>query len=102
MAIKNGTDPLPLSVQEQVDCSNRASQSIFGKNYGNLGCNGGLPEFTWKFGEDNGHMKESDYNYTGRDEQCKRTKNDDRVVVKPGTVRGWKDETSVAGMVETL
>ena len=47
-------------------------------------------------------MKESDYNYTGRDEQCKRTKNDDRVVVKPGTVRGWKDETSVAGMVETL
>merc|ERR1711967_54311 len=49
------------SEQQLVDCS---------KN-GNMGCNGGLMDYAFKYIETNPLMLEADYAYTGRDGSCK-------------------------------
>jgi len=50
-----------FSEQQLVDCS---------KN-GNMGCNGGLMDYAFKYIESNPLMLESDYQYTARDGSCK-------------------------------
>jgi C1A family cysteine protease len=68
-----------LSEQQLVDCS---------RSYGNLGCDGGLPDYAFKYVEDYGIETESAYPYTGRDGSCKYNAAD--VVFKNS---GYKDVT---------
>lgn len=57
VAIATKSRAVPLSEQEIVDCS------YF---YGNLGCNGGMEEFVYKYAIDEGVSKKKDYKYTGK------------------------------------
>lgn len=50
--------------------------------YGNLGCNGGLPENSFKYTQEKGIISESDYPYKGRDNFCHYKKFEDKVVTK--------------------
>jgi KDEL-tailed cysteine endopeptidase len=56
---------LSLSEQELVDCSTP---------YGNLGCNGGWMNYAFAYSREHGLSKDSDYKYTGRDEECQASK----------------------------
>jgi xylem cysteine proteinase len=61
--IKQGTLP-NLSEQQLVDCAGSS---------GNQGCNGGLMDYAFQWISTNGICSESDYPYTARDGQCKKT-----------------------------
>ncbi|XP_072375485.1 cathepsin L-like proteinase [Diabrotica undecimpunctata] len=52
-----------LSIQQLVDCS---------KDYDNLGCTGGYPLWAYNYIKDNGLCLDSDYEYEGKDGQCKQ------------------------------
>jgi xylem cysteine proteinase len=60
-AINNGTLP-NLSEQELVDCS---------KDYGNMGCNGGLMNLGFEYIINHGIHSEDEYSYRGVDQSCK-------------------------------
>lgn len=71
----NGGELVPavrLSEQEAVDCmsNTNANFDIFGKTYGNYGCNGGWPDDVFKYSAEQGIMKEMDYPYRGVDQAC--------------------------------
>ena len=87
IAIKTGQAPVRLSEQEWVDCSGSGGVDIFGTNYNNGGCMGGLEYFGWEYMRDHGGLTNADYPYTAMDEACKRTKDDPRVAVTD--VTGW-------------
>lgn len=67
-AIKTGNLE-EFSEQALVDCS---------KN-GNMGCNGGLMDYAFKWVEDNGIPSEQSYDYTGRDGSCRKFKSDFKI-----------------------
>ena len=68
IAIANDDKNTPrLSEQEGVDCTNRASEEIFGKFYGNYGCDGGLEYNWWDFLIDHNGMLYDDYPYVTRE-----------------------------------
>ena len=95
LSAKTGNPPVHLSEQEQVDCTGWTD--IFGKDYDNDGCNGGLEYFCWEFVRDHGTMPDAAYPYTAREDPCTRTVNDERRTVMPGEVTGWtRIERSVA------
>lgn len=50
-----------LSEQQLVDCA---------KAQGNMGCNGGLPDYAFEYAKANAMETESQYPYTGRDGSC--------------------------------
>ncbi|CAG9839868.1 unnamed protein product [Diabrotica balteata] len=52
-----------LSTQQLVDCSG---------GYYNLGCSGGYPHWAYNYVKDNGLCLDSDYEYVGKDGQCKK------------------------------
>jgi len=60
-AIKRGS-LIYLSEQQLVDCSS---------SYGNGGCNGGLPDFVYKYIKDQGITTQSAYPYTAVDGNCR-------------------------------
>ncbi len=55
-----------FSEQSIVDCA--------GLTYGDMGCNGGNPQGTLRFIQDNGVPLESDYPYTAKDGKCQSYK----------------------------
>ena len=65
-----------FSEQQLVDCS---------KN-GNMGCNGGLMDYAFKYIETNPLQLETDYQYTARDGSCKYVKSKG-----VGKVKSYKD-----------
>merc|ERR1712072_352717 len=68
-----------FSEQQLVDCS---------KN-GNMGCNGGLMDYAFKYIETSPLELEADYPYTAKDGKCSYTKSKG-----VGMVKGFKDVTS--------
>jgi C1A family cysteine protease len=58
--IKSG-DLMAMSEQQLVDCS---------KDEGNMGCNGGLMDYAFKYAETHMMETEAQYPYTGRDGKC--------------------------------
>lgn len=62
--------PVSLSVQQLIDCTTNSAENIlkFGKNYGNLGCNGGWMSNGWNFIRDWGVMTNDAYPYTEQPE----------------------------------
>ena len=81
LSIKSGNPPVRLSEQEQVDCAGNRAIEIFGKDYGNRGCMGGLEYYSWNFISDHGTMPDEVYPYTGTDDTCTRTRDDSRLTV---------------------
>jgi cathepsin L len=73
---KNGK-LVSLSEQQLVDCS---------RQFGNMGCNGGLMDNAFAYIKKYGIESELDYPYTGRDGRCKYDAS--KVVTK---VTGWMD-----------
>lgn len=54
-----------LSPQQVIDCTSDTSQNsgLFGKTYGNFGCNGGSETKAWTFMKEQGAMAWEDYPY---------------------------------------
>jgi xylem cysteine proteinase len=73
--IKTGTLP-NLSEQQLVDCAGSS---------GNQGCNGGLMDYAFQWIQDNkGICSQSDYPYVARDQQCKTSCKNVKVVTLTG------------------
>ena len=62
---KDQKAPKKISVQEMVDCQtgSDANVAMFGKNYDNDGCKGGLETNAWDFVKDWGALSEKEYSY---------------------------------------
>lgn len=92
VAIKTGELP-DLSEQQLVDCS---------KNGGNAGCNGGLMDNAFEYGEDHPMCSEEQYKYTGRDGKC--LDEDDKLCGDGIKVTGYTDvkKCSKQAMKEAL
>lgn len=82
---------ISLSEQQLVDCT---------REVGNQGCNGGWPSWAINWTVKNGICLESDYPYTGRDEQCKRTCSSvfkpTAMVEAPKTAQGLRNALTAA------
>ncbi|CAG9311060.1 unnamed protein product [Blepharisma stoltei] len=68
----------PFSEQELVDCS---------RTYGNMGCNGGLMDYAFKYIAKYGITTEENYPYTGRNGRC----NSEKVKQVAATISSFKD-----------
>jgi len=67
LAKKTNTAPRHYSEQLIVDCTltnNTYNMSLFGKDYGMYGCDGGWTDTAWDFMIDRGAMNNVDYPYT--------------------------------------
>jgi len=85
--IKSGTLN-NLSEQQLVDCD---------RTGGCQGCSGGLPSAALKWVAQQGLCSQSDYPYTGRDGQCKKTC---KAVAKISSSTGAKGESALQGGVD--
>jgi len=91
VAIKTGKIT-EFSEQELVDCSD---------DYGNAGCNGGLPSLAFDYVQDHQISLESDYVYTARDGSCKASKyKTKQAITGYKTLKNPSVETLIAAIAE--
>lgn len=96
VAIENDTTPVRLSEQQGVDCTTDTDRNreMFGKTYGAWGCEGAWMYNYWEFSKEQGSMPDSEYPYTGRDDNCSH--DESKIVVRAGEITQINGDVSDA------